>query len=97
MSNDNDSLLSLQDDPALREVYSDSVVGASFAQGNITLTLAVTRIDHAASAVSVRRVISRTVLPLRAALELLECLNRAIDDLETQGIIKRGRPLEAVR
>lgn len=97
MSNDNASLPSLKDDPSLAEIYCDSVVGASFAQGNITLTLAVTRIDHDVPAASVRRVVNRTVLPVRAAIELRNCLNRAIGDLEAQGLIKRGRPLEAVR
>jgi hypothetical protein len=89
----------LVDDPSVKEVYADNFVGASFTNGNLHLTFAAVRADHAAMPpTNERRVVERLVLSAVAANELQVNLARVMTDLESKGFLKRSvPPLEVVQ
>ena len=79
----------LVEDPAIREIYADSLVGIVFNHGNINMTFAALRADHSKTpATNFRQVTSRLVLPVSTAGELHAYLSEIIKQLEAQGLVK---------
>jgi len=80
----------LVDDATVREIYADSLVGIVFNNGNINMTFAALRADHAKTpATNFRQVTGRLVLPVSTAGELHAYLSEIIKQLETQGLVKK--------
>lgn len=83
----------LVDDPAVREIYADELVGLSLNNGNVSMTFAVTRADHTKNpAPNFRRVTARVTVPVATLVNVENFLGPILKDMETKGIIKKGPP-----
>ncbi len=86
----------LVEDASIREIYADSLVGIVFNHGNINMTFASLRADHAKTpATNFRQVTARLVLPVTTAGELHAYLTEIINQLEAQGLVKKAPGREA--
>jgi len=84
----------LINDPAAAEVYADNLAGVSVTHGNLTVTLATIRVDHAkVPNATHRQVTGRIVLPLPVAAELHSLLGQLLGELEAKGMITRQPPV----
>jgi hypothetical protein len=80
----------LVDDPSVSEVFTDNVAGLTVVQGNVNITFATVRADHTKTpATNLRKITSRLVMPISAAVQLHEMLGQMFKDLEAKGIIQR--------
>jgi hypothetical protein len=83
----------LFDDASVREVFADTCIGISAAQGNVYITFATLRTDYAQTPnKSVRKISSRLVLPIAAVAELRTLLGQTIEALTAQGVIRSATP-----
>lgn len=81
----------LVDDPSLKETYADSFVGLSYNQNNVRIVFATLRTDHTVNpAKNHRHVSARLVMPVTATLELYTTLGQMLDQMERQGLVRRG-------
>lgn len=86
--------LPLVDDPTVREVFADEVVGVTVTNGNINLTLAAVRTDHTkAPATHHRMVTARLLIPIPAGVQMEGMLAQVLKDLQAKGFMKMGPPL----
>ena len=76
--------LPLIDDPKAPEIYADDAAGFFAKQGNLSITLASARADHAPSGAVARVVtVGRVTMPIAAAQRLATGL---LDFLKQQGV-----------
>lgn len=87
----------LIDDPSVPEVFTDNLAGLTVVQGNVNITFATVRADHTKlPPTNLRKITSRLVMPIAAAVQLHEMLGQMLKDLETKGLIQRGPPIPSV-
>ncbi|WP_373503338.1 hypothetical protein [Aestuariivirga sp.] len=77
----------------LREVFSDMITAVGFDGGNFRIELSVSRASQTQNGRETTvHPVTRLVLPLHVAGELLQKLGGALADLERQGVVKKGMP-----
>lgn len=81
----------------LSEVFADSVTAVAFDGANFRLELGVARGGKpgGGSDATTLHPVCRLVLPLSATNDLLAKISSAFADLERQGILKKGKPMQS--
>jgi hypothetical protein len=88
----------LVDDASVRECYADVVAGVIFNQGNMTITFAATRANHAVNPpTNEKKVVQRIVMPITASAQLHETMGQVLKDLEAKGFIKKIPSLQVIQ
>jgi hypothetical protein len=83
----------LRNDDQVLEHYADGPVGVEFLSGNLHITFATLRADHAQDpAVRYRQVTLRMVLPLAGAIDLQNQIAGILTLLQQQGLIQPIMP-----
>lgn len=80
----------LVDNNDARDFFGDGFAGFTMSNGNVYLTFTVLRADHSKTPPThVRKVTSRLVLPLAAAMEMNNMLSQVFANMERQGLITK--------
>ena len=88
----------LRNDDQVLEHYADGPVGVNFLSGNLHITFATLRADHAQDpAVRYRQVTLRMVLPSAGALDLQNQIAGILTLLQKQGLIQPVMPGPLIR
>ena len=77
-------------DYSVRETFGDTVVSLVYDGANFRLEIGVSRMDQSGQGSATMHPVSRMVLPMPCANDLRIKLNGLFEQLEQQGVLKRG-------